>query len=429
MALSSLITLEKLGNSKRQFYVPLCDVLMDLVKQDIDGPDARMFSQLAHSLAHDILKIATLAGRLLWCEGVTPDMSRSPDLVAVGVDAESYLMLLRTACDIIADAFANFCVEPKKRGQLPKEHGSFRALLFWARKNPQRLREEFRFITNHFDWFMELRGYRDKIVHQGFYSNVYTERDFFQFFLMPGGVAELQWLYGGYKEEDHEPDQPRFQRVPLLLWLKRLTVSVLELAEQLSAAIERQLDVQRSRTHVLSGVYVPALHHLLAYEQPRPGHLLDEQERRHRHIAAWHLLKAGDYLSAAERGYPDEFWWRFVMHLCHLFMAPPRYVSEPKFANWRLLVDWQFVFRDGGQNVALCLRDIVLLGQEWIEAVNANLGTSAQRANATRSVLVARRVMSPTNSATDISVPVNMIVNDDPIRAAECAFAELKRRP
>jgi hypothetical protein len=132
--------------------------------------------------------------------------------VAVGVDAESYL---RTACDIIADAFANFCVEPKKRGQLPKEHGSFRALLFWARKNPQRLREEFRFITNHFDWFMELRGFRDKIVHQGFYSNVYTERDFFQFFLMPGGVAELQWLYGGYKEEDHEPDQPRFQRVPL----------------------------------------------------------------------------------------------------------------------------------------------------------------------------------------------------------------------
>jgi hypothetical protein len=272
---------------------------------------------------------------------------RSPDLVAVGVDAESYLMLLRTACDIIADAFANFCVEPKKRGQLPKEHGSFRALLFWARKNPQRLREEFRFITNHFDWFMELRGYRDKIVHQGFYSNVYTERDFFQFFLMPGGVAELQWLYGGYKEEDHEPDQPRFQRVPLLLWLKRLTVSVLELAEQLSAAIERQLDVQRSRTHVLSGVYVPALHHLLAYEQPRPGHLLDEQERRHRHITAWHLLKAGDYLSAPERGYPDEFWWRFVMHLCHLFMAPPRYISEPKFANWRLLVDWEFVFRDG----------------------------------------------------------------------------------
>jgi hypothetical protein len=427
MALSSLITVKKLDDSKQQLYVPLCDVLLDPVETNIDGPDALMLSQTVHSLAHDILNMATLAGRLLWCEGVTPDMSRSPDLVAVGVDAESYLVLLRTACDIIADVFAKFCVDPKRNGQLPKEKSSLRALLFWARDNPERLRENFRFITDHFDWFMELRGYRDRIVHQGFYSNVYTERDFFQFFLMPGGVAELQWLHGGYKEEDHQPDKPRFQRVPLLSWLKGLTISVLELAEQLSSAIEKQLGVQRSHTHVLSGVYVPALHHLLAYEQPRVGHLLNEKEMRRRHIAAWHLLKAGDYLSAAERGYPNEFWWRFVTHLCDLFTAPPRYVSEPKFARRRILVDWKFVFDDEEQNFALCLRDMISAEDEWVEGVRANLDSFAQRADATRSLLVARKVVTPRNSPTDIAVPANIIVDADPICAAERAFAALKQ--
>src|SRR5262249_6516057 len=153
-------------------------------------------------------------------------------------------------------------------GQVPKEKGSFRALLFWARDNPGRLRENFRFIADHFDWFMELRGYRDRIVHQGYYSIVYTERDFFQFFLTPGGVAELKLVDDDYKQEDDQPDKSRFQRVHLLSWLKRLTISMLQFAEQLSHAIEIQLGIKPSRTHVLSGVYAPALHHLFAYEQP-----------------------------------------------------------------------------------------------------------------------------------------------------------------
>lgn len=266
MALSSLITVEKLEDSKQQLYVPLCDVLLDLVETNIDGPDALMFSKTAHSLAHDILNMATLAGRLLWCEGVTPDMG----------------------------------------------------------------------------------------------------------------------------------------------------------------AIEKQLDVRRSHTHVLSGVYVPALHHLLAYEQPQPGHLLNEEEMRRRHIAAWHLLKAGDYLSAAERGYPDDFWWRFATHLCDLFTAPPRYVSEAQFARWRLLIDWKFVFQGEEQNVALCLREMVLAEEEWVKGAQVNLDDFAQRAGATGSLLVAREVTTPRNSPTDIALPANFIADADPVRAAERAFAALK---
>jgi hypothetical protein len=91
---------------------------------------------------------------------------------------------------------------------------------------------------------MELRGYRDKIVHKGHNPNIYTERDFFQFFLIPGGVAELQLLHGGYREEDYDPNKPRFARVPLLSWLKKLTTSVLRLSDELCLAIETEIGIQ-----------------------------------------------------------------------------------------------------------------------------------------------------------------------------------------
>jgi hypothetical protein len=143
MAIARLVKVENLSDLKQQFHVSLCDLLSDLVERDISGPDASTYSQIAHSLAHDPLNLATLAGRLLWYEGVTPDMSRSPDLVAIAVDTENYLVSLRTACDILAVAFAHFCIEPEKRSQVPNR--SFRKLLFWARDHAKSLRENFRF--------------------------------------------------------------------------------------------------------------------------------------------------------------------------------------------------------------------------------------------------------------------------------------------
>ncbi len=433
MALSSLIKTEKLSGSKHQFYVSLCDILLDLVEQDKDGPDALAFSAIAHSLAHDFLNLATLAGRLLWYEGVTPDMSRSPDLVAIAVDTETCLVSLRTACDIVARAFWHFCVDPKKRGQLPKEDkegkqtaASFRALIFWARDNPQRLRENFRFLPNHFDWFMKMRADRDKIVHDGYSLTIYTERDFFQFFLVPGGVTELQQLHGGYKQEDYDEDNPRFVRVPLVSWLKKLTTDVLGLADELSRAIETQLGVRCSKTHVLDGVYVPALHHLMAYEQPRPGYLLDQTEMRRRHISAWHLLKAGDYLSSTERGYPDGHWWQFLMYLCDLFPEAPGFVSQPGFARWGVFTQWNFVFGREENKVAVSLRDSVLFETEWIETARENLQIFAREMGAKRAVLVAKRNKGPDKLPLGTDLSSFLIIEADPIAAAEKAFAMLR---
>jgi len=69
MTLASLVKTKNLTSSRNQFYVPLCDILLDLVEQDMGGSDALKFSQIAHSLAHDLLNMGTLAGRLLWYDG------------------------------------------------------------------------------------------------------------------------------------------------------------------------------------------------------------------------------------------------------------------------------------------------------------------------------------------------------------------------
>jgi hypothetical protein len=424
MALARLVKVEKLSDLTQQFHVPLCDLLSDLVERNINGPDASTFSQIAHSLAHDLLNLATLAGRLLWYEGVTPDMNRSPDLVAIAVDTENYLISLRTACDILAVAFAHFCIEPGKRNQVP--NSSFRALLFFARDNPNRLRENFRFLPTHFEWFMELRGYRDKIVHKGHYPNIYTQRDFFQFFLMPGGVAELQQLHGGYREEDYDPNKPLFVRVPLLSWLKKLTISVLSLSDELCRAIETEIGIQPSKTHVLDGVYVPALHGLLSYEQPRSGIEIDRAEERRRQISAWHLVKAGDYLSAIERGYPDGYWWHFLMRLCELIEKPARYSSNPQFAQWRVLINWDFVFQIDDRNVAISMRDRVLLQPKWIEGAQQKLREFAHRAQASRATLVARSSKGSNSLPTGMDLSDFLIVESDPLVAAEKVFAKLR---
>jgi hypothetical protein len=72
-ALGKIVKLKKARPvSIHDFHLPLCDILLDLVEQDIDGSSALRFSQLAHSLSHDFINLATLAGQLLWYEGVTP---------------------------------------------------------------------------------------------------------------------------------------------------------------------------------------------------------------------------------------------------------------------------------------------------------------------------------------------------------------------
>src|SRR4029077_13416089 len=129
------------------------------------------------------------------------------------------------------------------------------------------------------------------------------------------------------------------------------------------------------RTHVLSGVYVPALHHLLSYKEPpeRNDRNPDPAAKRRRDITAWYLLEVGDYLGATAVGYPDGYWWRFMMQISELFKKPPRYLSRPMFGGEDILVDWKVVFQENDKNLALILRDMVALDSHWLAGVNEGL--------------------------------------------------------
>jgi hypothetical protein len=108
-----------------EYYLRLSDALSN--RPD----DSGHLKQLAHSFGNDILNLATLAGRLLWYEGVTPDMWRSHDLIAVAVDIEAYFVMLQTACDIMADVISTLGAKSK---QAPSD--SFHRLNEWIQKGP-----------------------------------------------------------------------------------------------------------------------------------------------------------------------------------------------------------------------------------------------------------------------------------------------------
>jgi hypothetical protein len=151
--------------TRHDYYLPLCDILLDLVEEDSRGRDAVRLSHIVHSLEQDILSMAILAGQLLWYEGVTPDRSRSADLLPIGVAAESYLMFLRTAWDVLAAAFSHFAVPPQKRGMIPSN--SFDSLLTWTKKHEHEIYAPFRFVTEYEASFKTLKGIRDELMHRG----------------------------------------------------------------------------------------------------------------------------------------------------------------------------------------------------------------------------------------------------------------------
>ena len=104
--------------TKHDFLLPLSDILLDFVEKDIYGPSAAFSSQLGCSLAHDFVRLAEVAGQLLWLVDTAPVRTGTPDSISISILAESYLMYLRSACDVIAVIIHTFCIDEKKKGQV-----------------------------------------------------------------------------------------------------------------------------------------------------------------------------------------------------------------------------------------------------------------------------------------------------------------------
>jgi hypothetical protein len=211
-------------------------------------------------------------------------------------------------------------IEEKKKGQVPKK--SFNDLIDWIEKNPSRVPESIKFVVEHRDWFVELRGIRDKLVHHRFDINIFTDNVAPSFSIMSTGDIHLHTIrkLGEFLE-------PGLTLTPLMPLLKHATQGALDLSEKIAEVIAAQKGHISSRTHVLNGVYIPALQHMLSYQEP--SREITEDQKRRRKIKARHLWNAGNYLNSVDLGHPDGFWLPFAVCIEELFDTQPYHVGKP----------------------------------------------------------------------------------------------------
>jgi hypothetical protein len=402
--------------SRYHYYLRLPDLLMDVVERDSGAPQAERLGELAHSFAQDVLNLAVLASRLLWHEALTPDMSRSPDLVAVGTDTESYFLFLKAACDVLAEMAVEVGVEPARRGQVRSE--SFDKLSKWIRENPSRIDSKFQFLGEEVPWFNELHGIRTNLAHRGFDMLIYTDRIRFSFLTAPFGRIETRLL----RESQGQPAESRRHTLtPLLPLVKRLTVSMLGVSGQLATAALAHLGLEApSRTHALCGVYVPGLHGLDSYEPPVESPRLK--------IIVDCLHHSGEYLAASKLGFPDGYWWQFLIGLSEHFGISPadigRFVEGPP----DVLVDWRIIFVVGGERFGIVARDMILMENIWLKGAQEDLEGFAAREQLARAILVTRHAHKPSGQEDQNEPTFPVVVADEPSAAARAAFDLLTNR-
>jgi len=261
---------------------------------------------------------------------------------------------------------------------------------------------------------MEYRTIRDKLIHLGHDMNIYTDDIAPSFGLIDVGAVDLHFL-----RSPGQPLQNKIRNDPLMPFLKKSTMQVLYLADRVATVITQQRGLTPSRTHVLNGVYIPALNHILSYEEPiRRGMTAEEKWRRK--IKAWYLYEAGDYLEALNFGYPDGFWLQFVVRMSELFgERPPSYLSKPRYPRYRdseALIEWRVVFTQGNKRLGLLLRDAVCLEAEALTALKSQVDAFKQQLELDIAVLVLNTDFNPEYQFGEL------VADSDPIRAAESAF-------
>lgn len=210
-------------------------------------------SHVAEVFAHDLVNLSVYVGQILHC--LRPENIRSPSsLVVVGAVTEAFITVARSACDELGVALSYVATE--KKGQAPTD--SLRALLKWARKNPNRVTDAVKPAFDYdFEWFWELRSLRDYLVHNGVHVNINCD-----------GKQFNLWL--------HHPTRGWITREPLLPMLAQTTQNVIDLGHHVSKFVEDRIPLpsDRYRTRMLHGVTIHSLYELMEvapdYATPSP---------------------------------------------------------------------------------------------------------------------------------------------------------------
>jgi hypothetical protein len=228
----------------------------DLYLKLLDGHDhwktndprlAKHYDLLSRSLeafAYDILGMSVVAHEILgWLDKLHSGEEHGAEVVTVGTLTEAYILSARTACDALAFLLGE--VVPLKKGQAPKD--SLRGLVEWAKANASRIdARAVPLLTSDFGWFYRIRSLRDRIIHDGCFCNIHTDRHQFNL-----------WV--------HSHRSGWITREPLFPLLASMYTAIATFSDKAADVIYAiiELPEDRRRSRVLSGIRIPALKKLV----------------------------------------------------------------------------------------------------------------------------------------------------------------------
>jgi hypothetical protein len=183
----------------------------------------------------------------------------------------------------------------------------------------------------------------------------------------------------------------------------------LKFSNKLAHVIAREKGLPRlPKAFVLSGVFVPGLHHLLR-EYAKP------QRSERNTLNAKCLAVCGDYPAAASFDYPSGFWWHLLLELSELIGAPPLLASMPVNASGQVH-DYTVVFQRPECRCGIVACEQMVFGDKWVREAATAIDKHAKEYAFDSAVLVAR---SQKDEGFTGEVPFQFVLSDIPTEAAQ----------
>jgi hypothetical protein len=230
------------------------------------------------------------------------------------------------------------------------------------------------------------------------------------------------WVYTErtrFEWDIHLPGQRPRRGKYLLSKLGQLTRSTLEFSKVLADVVLPSRELRNCERKILvSGVYVPALYHMLnKYRVPSP--LQFGKLRQNARL----LAICGGYVEAALLGYPDGFWWQTLLNLVDELGVSPNSGTVPVSSSGKVH-DCFFLFVRNGKRVGVIACDEAFGDQEWLDGTAKSAQALLERNRVESAVLMARFG----NGTVPDFLPqtsVAMVVDHDSNRIAKKATAKI----
>jgi len=175
---------------------------------------------------------------------------------------------------------------------------------------------------------------------------------------------------------------------------------------------------QSAKKTVISGVYVPALYHLLrTYRVPSRRDNLQTNARI--------LAVCGGYVEAARVGYPDGFWWQTLLNVSSGLDAGPSAAIVPVSTSGKVH-DCKFTFIKEGKSYGVIACDEVMANDKWLRGAADSAKELLDTHKLASAVLIGREGQGNLPSHLP-GTGVALVIDGDPGRAAAGAIAALKR--